>query len=334
MSRRTPSKKAARKSRAWKKGMGPGTYDFGKGEFTPAAPAAADPPEAAPEPTTRIHGVPGRDEPVVFTGDDAMPGFADLSFQELAQLAGMAGVPTPPGTGEVLEGVVLKEEVAAAKKLLADAEERGESALDLAHAYAYLDQVHKAIGRHVKRTREHAERLFAAAQLVHGMKSLDVMADDGGPAVATIHLQEPAPQITWNMEAVVAFCEKHATTELCQQVLPGAFSLPDVVAYIAMTHPDYVKTHVQEAYLTRLQSEIDEQGRKADPTTGELVQLATITPGKRKGAFITRYATAKNGRPSGKERIEAMYRAGAMGDVLALGPAPEPAPDEPAAQED
>ncbi|MEV0754914.1 hypothetical protein [Streptosporangium sp. NPDC050280] len=332
MSRRNPHKKTTRKSRVWKPDMGPGTYDFEKGEFTPAAPAdpalAEAKPDPEPELSTVIHDIPGRDEPVVFTGGDALPGFDNLSFRELAQLAGMAGVPTPPGSDDILEGEILKEETAAARKLLAEAEERGEGPLELAHAFAYQDQVHKALGREVKRTRERAEKLFAAAQLVHGMRSLDVADDGGGPPVATLHIQDVKPDITWDMDAVRAFCEKHASTELYQEAAPGALALTDVVAYIAMTHPTYVKTLVREAYLTRLLSEIDEQGCKADPETGELVKLAIVAPGQRKGAFVTRYATAKNGRPNGKQRIEDLYRAGALGDVLALGPAPEPGPGD------
>lgn len=353
MSRRTPHKKITRKSPVWTPNMGPGYYDFDKGEFTPAEaavdtatdteaagpPAAAsepdaaqvNPPSAEPEPTTVVYDVPGRDEPMTFTGDKAMPGFENLSFKELAQLAGMAGIPTPPGTDQALEGIVVDEEIVAARNLLDEAADRGEDPLDMAHAYTYLDGVHKALGRQVKRTRERAEKLFAATQLLHGTKSLSVNVDDGGAAAATVHIQDIKPEIIWDMGAVKAYCKKHATTEISQEVLPGALDLPDVVAFIAMTHPDYVRTKVREAYMTRLQSEIDEEGCKADPNTGELVKLATIRPGQRTGAFILRYANAKNGALGGKQRIEKLFRDGGMGDILALGAAPEADSDEPAA---
>ncbi|WP_431893582.1 hypothetical protein [Nonomuraea sp. bgisy101] len=300
----------------------------------PAAPTAeAAPAGPADAPTTTIHDVPFRDEPIVFAGDQAMPGFEHLSFAELAQLAAKASLALPPGADDVLEGVVLQNEIAEAKKLLADAEERGESPLDLAHAYGYLDGVHKALGRQVKRTRELAEKMFAAVQLVHGMKLLEVMVDDGGPAAATIHIQDVKPTIAWDMGAVKAYCRQHAETELYTEVLPGVLALDDVIAYIAMTHPDYVKTRVREAYLTRLQSEIDDDGCIASPGTAELVKLAKVTRGERNGAFIIRYTNAKAGRPSGKDRIERMFRTGGMGDVLALGAGPEPDPDAAAREE-
>ncbi|MFI6289986.1 hypothetical protein ACIBEJ_00285 [Nonomuraea sp. NPDC050790] len=295
------------------------------GDQTPTAPPPATP---AAEDTTTIHSIPGREEPIVFTGGQALPGFEHLSFQELAQLAGKAGLSLPNGADEALDGVLLRKEIAEAKTLLAEAEERGEGPLDLAHAYGYLDGVHKALGRQVKRTREQAEKMFAAAQLVHGMKALDVMADDGGPAVATIHIQESKPVISWDSDAVESYCREHAQSELYQEVLAGALNLPDVIAYVAMAHPSYVETRVREAYLTRLQSEIDDDGQIPDPTTGELVQLATVTPGRRDGAFIIRYAGAKGGRPSGKERIERMFRAGGMGDILALGAASDAEPGQ------
>ncbi|GAA2685554.1 hypothetical protein [Nonomuraea recticatena] len=345
MSRRT-AKTKARKGKATPRnaarGHQPDLLIIDDQPYDPATPAVG---EHAPDvdteqaaateeaQTTTIHGIPFQDEPMVFTGDLALPGFENLSFAELAEMAGKAGLALPPGAGEVLEGVVMRDEIAEARKLLAEAEERGESPLDVAHAYGYLDGVHKALGRQVRRTRELAERMFAAAQLVHGMKALDVMGADDGPPVATIHIQDVKPTITWIRDAVEAYCRQHAETELYTEVLPGALALDDVVAYIAMTHPDYVKTRVRDAYLTRLESEIDDDGCKADPRTGEVVKLAKVTPGERNGAFIIRYTSAKQGRPSGKERIERMFRAGDMGDVLALGAGPEPDPDAPAGKE-
>lgn len=249
----------------------------------------------------------------------APPGVDALSLAELSELAGMAGI-TPPAE---LEGKILEQEAAEAKQLLDEAEERGEGVLELAHAVAYLDSIHKAIGQQLRRTRARAEQVNAAAQLVHGTKSVAVTLDDGGPAVCTVHIADPEPEIVWDRDAVLAYTRAHSPDNVQQVFSERALLQPEVQAYITMFFPEFVRAEVRPAYLGLLKELLDEQGQLADPATGECHQLATVKPPRRTGAFRLTYARAKAGQPEGKERIQKMFRKGLLGDVLSLGAAPD-----------
>jgi hypothetical protein len=354
---RKKSRKARKNSRGGAlrvKGMPGGTVTFKGGAFTGFTPAAqpqdddtpdtadtaaegvpAEQPQAAEAEllalppadaaSTRVHGIPGVDGPteMVFTGEKALPGF-DLSFAELAELAGMAGVADPDG--DPLEGEVLAREVAEKRQRLADAEEAGEGPLELAHAVAYLDSVHKAIGARLRVTRQRAEEVFALCAQLHGTKSVGVELDDGGGAVCAVHIKDCPDEVRWQMDAVKAYCRRWAPTELEDRVLEGALRLPDVRAYIAQFHPDYVRQEVRPAFLTRLRSEIDDQGVKADPN-GEPHKLGTVVRSAPTGQFVLRYARPSGQRPEGKQRIRDAFRSGLLGDVLAIGVDPDRVPD-------
>ncbi|MFI7467389.1 hypothetical protein [Nonomuraea sp. NPDC049646] len=272
-------------------------------------------------PSTTIHGVPGADGPVTYTGDDALPGFENLHFAELTAMAmGPATEPDP-------SLAPTEEDIAQAKQLLADAEERGEGVQELGHAVAYLDVVRQAIAAQLKLTRQRAEQVYAAAQLVHGTKSVGVTLDDGGPAVATVHIQEPEPEIVWNAKGVLAFARRHAPHQVREVISERALDLPDVHAYIAQLHPEYVRTEVYPVYHTLLSEQLTSDGHVPDPDTGELVKVAAIRPPVRTGQFRLAYTKPK-GHDPGKKRIESMFRQGLLGDILSLGAQPDPEPGE------
>lgn len=183
---------------------------------------------------------------------------------------------------------------------------------------AVLRVLADAINEQNKANRSDAEVEFAKLRIESGVKSLTVMLPDG-TEIGTVAIKAGRPEVIFDDAAVLEFARKAAPTEVTEVVDPAVLDDPKVRAFIREHKPDAVSTGVTVAFKKSLKP--DDDGCVVDKTTGELVKVAEVTPGKPTGAFA--YTPSKDAR----ERVVAAWKAGELGEIGGpLAPAVTPAP--------
>lgn len=191
---------------------------------------------------------------------------------------------------------------------------------DAAFQVAILDALHKKIGGELAKLRKVAEPLFATTAAEDGTQSLSVKLPDG-TQVAKVHISQGAQVIRWDEDALLAYAREHAATEVETVVSPAALTRPDVVAYIRRFHPDLLQPRVRPAWRTKVEDELTDKGQLADDN-GELHKVAEVSKTASDGSFRLDFVKATKSNPAGRDLIAEAWRAGQLGDVLAIAGAP------------
>jgi hypothetical protein len=188
---------------------------------------------------------------------------------------------------------------------------------------AALDALSKRVNKALADARQEAEPGFAALR-VTGVKQLEV-ALPSGHVVGTISIKAGQHSVTTDEDALLAWVEANKPEEIEHAVSPSALSRPDVIAYVRKLHPELVGKKIRPAYKAKLLAELDDDGQLANETTGELVQVRTVTKGQPSGAFALTFETAKKGKPNGRDQIAAAWQSGELSITDLIRPAIEAA---------
>lgn len=186
---------------------------------------------------------------------------------------------------------------------------------------AALDALSKRVNKALADARTAAEPMFAAARAA-GSKQLDVELPSG-ESVATISIKKGEETVTTDEQALLAWVLANKPEEIEHAVSSSALSRPDVVAYVRKLHPELVGKKIRPAYKAKLLAELDDDGQLANETTGELVQVRTVTKGQPTGAFALTFETAKKGKPNGRDQIAAAWQSGELSITDLIRPAIE-----------
>ncbi|WP_030506415.1 hypothetical protein [Microbispora rosea] len=191
---------------------------------------------------------------------------------------------------------------------------------DAGFRVAVLDALHKKIGAELARLRDEAKPVFAQAATKDGMQSVAVKLPDG-TKVATVNISQGTDVIRWDEDALLAYAREYAPTEVETVVSPHALTRPDVVAYIRKFHPELMQPRVRPAWRTKAEGELTNEGELVDGN-GEPHKVAELVKGAPDGSFRLDFTRATKTSPAGRDLIAAAWRAGELGDVLALEQAP------------
>lgn len=191
---------------------------------------------------------------------------------------------------------------------------------DAAFQAAVLDALHKKIGAELAKLRDTAKPVFALAAAEDGMQSIAVKLPDG-TQVAKVHIGQGSDAIRWDEDALLAYTREHAATEVETVVSPTALTRPDVVAYVRRFHPTLMEPRVRPAWRAKAEGELTDDGEIVD-INGELHKVAEKIKGEPDGSFRLDFAKASKNAANGRDLIAAAWRAGQLGDVLALESAP------------
>lgn len=191
---------------------------------------------------------------------------------------------------------------------------------DAAFQAAILDALHKKIGAELAKLRTAAGPVFALAATKDGTQSLAVKLPDG-TTVAKVHIGQGSDAIRWDEDALLDYAREHVSSEVETVVSPSALTRPDVVAYVRRFHPDLMQPRVRPAWRAKAEGELTDDGELVD-VNGELHQVAEKVKGVPDGSFRLDFAKATKSAANGRDLIAAAWRAGELGDVLALESAP------------
>lgn len=185
---------------------------------------------------------------------------------------------------------------------------------------AVLRVLADAINDQNKASRADAEAEFAKLRIESGVKSLTVTLPDG-TEIGTVAIKAGRSEVSFDEAAVLEFARKAAPTEVTEVVDPAVLDDPKVRAFIREHKPDAITTGVTTAFKKSLKP--DDDGCVVDKTTGELVKVAEVTPGKPTGAFA--YTPSKDAR----ERVVSAWQKGELGGIGGPLAAPISAPASP-----
>lgn len=191
---------------------------------------------------------------------------------------------------------------------------------DAAFQAAVLDALHKKIGAELAKLRKVAEPVFANAAAEDGMQSIAVKLPDG-TQVAKVHIGQGSDAIRWDEDALLAYASEHVSTEVETVISPAALTRPDVVAYVRRFHPTLMQPRVRPAWRAKAEGELTDDGELVD-VNGEMHKVAERVKGVADGSFRLDFAKASKSTANGRDLIAAAWRAGQLGDVLALESAP------------
>jgi hypothetical protein len=192
---------------------------------------------------------------------------------------------------------------------------------DAAFRVAVLDVLAKRVYAALAEARKEAEPVFAAAR-IEGNKQIEV-ALPSGAQVGTVSIKAGDDTVTVNEADVLTWVLDHAPGEIEHVITPSALDQPDVVAYIRRFYPELAAKKVRTAYRTKLLGQLDDDGEFVDDATGEVVKLADAVKSDPSGAFVLTFEKAKNGKPSGRDRIAEAWQSGELSLVDLLLPAIE-----------
>lgn len=187
---------------------------------------------------------------------------------------------------------------------------------DAAFNVAILDALHKLIGAELASVRKTAEPVFIDAA-AEGTESLTVTLPDG-TKVGKVTIKAGQDVVRVDETALLDWVRDHAATEIERVIQPSALTKPDVAAYIRRFHPDAVVERIRPAYREKLTGQINGDGELIHEPTGEIAEVAEVVKVAPTGAFILTFERAKGDKPAGRDAIAAAWRAGQLGDVLAL----------------
>jgi hypothetical protein len=187
---------------------------------------------------------------------------------------------------------------------------------EAAFQVAILDALHKKIGAELVKLRDTAKPVFATAAAEDGMQSIAVKLPDG-TQVAKVNIGQGADILRWDEDALLAYAREHASTEVETVVSPAALTRPDVVAYVRRFHPDLLQGRVRPAWRTVVEGDLTDEGELVDGN-GEPHKVAERVKGAPDGSFRLDFTRATKTSLAGRDLIAAAWRAGELGDVLAI----------------
>jgi len=186
---------------------------------------------------------------------------------------------------------------------------------------AALDALSKRVNKVLAEARQEAEPGFATLR-ASGVKQLEV-ALPSGEVVGTISIKAGQETVTIDEDKLLAWVESNKPDEIDYAVSPSALTRPDVVAYVRKLYPDLVGKKIKPAYRAKLLDSLDDDGQLVNETTGEVVQVRTVTRGKPTGAFALTFETAKKGKPNGRDQIANAWQSGDLSLTDLIRPAIE-----------
>lgn len=332
----------------WTPDMGPGTYDFETGSFTPAAPAdqAGATPGLYPGGPTMAevwdacHTEQGATE-YVPQADDF--GFGDLDDETAALLATaeqeeQSPAPAAPEQPETPAEQAPEQEEQAEPETPEPTPETPartapdvESVREAAEEIAMLDALKAWVTEELKAAKDRHAPMHADAANIGGSKTIPLKLD--GEKIGTYNIAEPTIKTVWDDAAVLAFVEANSPQNVYETVDGAAAARhEDVAEFIRLTHPELIKREVRPAYLTVLADQLDDECRLADESTGELVVVAKRVHVESDGSGRCGWVRPK-GKPTGREQLIAAWRSGkfkprgALANDSADQPPAEPAPE-------
>lgn len=184
---------------------------------------------------------------------------------------------------------------------------------------AALRVLSDAINTEARENRAVAEDEFARLRTENGVKSLTVTLPDGAE-VGTIAIKTGTREVVWHENAVLSFASEVAPTEVVEAVDPSVLEDPMVREWLSAHKPEAFTTTVRPAFLKSLKP--DDDGQVVNPTTGELVKVASVDTAPPSGKFA--YTPTKDAAA----RVVAAWQAGELGEIggpLAQAVAPAPA---------
>jgi hypothetical protein len=192
---------------------------------------------------------------------------------------------------------------------------------EAAFRVAVLDVLAKRVYAALAEARKEAEPVFAAAR-VEGNKQIEV-ALPSGAQVGTVSIKAGDDTVSVDEAVALLWVLDHAPGEIEHVISPSALDQPDVVAYIRRFYPELADKKIRPAYRTKLLGQLNDDGELVSEATGEVVKLAETATSAPSGAFVLTFEKAKNGKPSGRDRVIEAWQSGELSVTDLLRPALE-----------
>lgn len=186
---------------------------------------------------------------------------------------------------------------------------------------AALEALADAVATEYEKARREAEPVFAAKYADEGNDRQAVLLPSG-EKVGQITIKAPAPVVDMPKDALLDWCCEHFPSAVEEYIDPAKVGSADVIAAVRDKLPDVIRYRVRPATAKALTEEIVKGGGLlADRMSGEMEEVATVTPGRATGAFA--FTGANSGER--RQRLMAALLAGELRGVIGFGPLALPA---------